>query len=336
MTQALQDAVRVIRTGVGLVRHDGIRVHIFDDSSDIERVETRLPMDLAIRDGQFKQGLLLDEQGRPQADLLVGLIQDKLFIVSRGLDAESVAHALGGGIAGDWDIFGIEGPFAWELMASWDSPGIIGLPYLGAFSPREGIHILRAGYTGEYGYLMLIRPDLSDAEWGQLGALGQAFDAKEVGLDAIQHCSLENWVFDPLRDGQHQLDALELQLRWRIDMTKEALGVDALRTHKSAGLRRRITAMSAPSSVSVGATVRADGRAIGTILATAPDLEGDTHRVLAVLDMPYAQPGIDSYLVDEVPCRTQSAPWVLNRSLYVNPQRHAYARRHDVVIPEAR
>jgi len=335
MTQKLREAVSVLRNGVGLVRHESLRVHIFGESAAIE-VETRLPMDLAIREGQFKQGLVLDDTGCPRADLLAGFIQHELFVVSRGLDAGRMTEALGGGSAGDWDIIGVEGPYAWELMASWDSPGIIGLPFMGAFSPKDGIHIIRAGFTGEYGYLLLVRPELAGRVWEELCSLGQAFDAAVVEQAAIQHCSLENWVFDPERDGKHTLDALELQLRWRVDMTKATPGLDALRAHKAAGLRRRITAMSAPSPVAIGADVLADDLLIGRVLATAPDLEGDTHRVLAVLDMPYAQPGIDSYVVDGVRCRTQSAPWVLNQSLYVNPQRHAYARRHEVVVPEAR
>ncbi|TNE92846.1 MAG: aminomethyl transferase family protein [Deltaproteobacteria bacterium] len=335
----LVDEVSTIRDRVALSLLPHVTVLHYAEDSALDALEERVATDLALRDGQFRQAVLLDDEGKPLADLLVGYVRGELFVFGQGLPAEALAQALTPDhvpthVHRDHTLMGVDGPFAWELMAKWDSPGIIGLPYLAAFQADDGSVVLRAGRTGEFGYLILAPDEVASDHFGRILELGEALDIGVVGQDALRHCSLENWVFDIHREGRSGLDAMELQLRWRIDFFKEeAVGLEAVKAHRASGLRRRLTAVDCPAQVSPGDAVTAEGAPIGAVVATAPDVFGDGHRVLAVLDMPYAQSGFE-YRIGEHPAHTRSAPWLLNRSLFVQPQKHEYAYRDEVEYPE--
>ena len=102
-----------------------------------------------------------------------------------------------------------------------------------------------------------------------------------------------------------------------------------LRVH----LRNHVLATSeAERETRVGDPLTVDGRRIGEVVARAPPLDGGGDRVLAALDLPYANPGLTCEL-DGAPVVTRSAPFVTNRSLFVNPQRHAWATRDEIELP---
>jgi glycine cleavage system aminomethyltransferase T len=79
---------------------------------------------------------------------------------------------------------------------------------------------------------------------------------------------------------------------------------------------------------------------IGTVLRAARSVTLGDHVAIGLLDIAHAHSGIESYAVAHagasVPVRTVSAPFVNNRSLFVNPQRHAFARRAEIAFPELR
>jgi len=328
----VEQEVSAIRNRVGLSVHPHLCILRYTDDDAIDAVQEKLPMNPGIREGQMKQGLLLDDAGRPIADLLVGFLRGQLLVLGRGMPRAELTAALGGGdpMHEDHTVLGVDGPFAWELMALWDSPGIVGLPYLGVFFADDQTIVVRAGRTGEYGYLLVVPHGSADNTWATLKESGRGMDTIAVGSDALRHCALENWVFDPYREGGAALDALELQLRWRVDFGQSSAGLDALRKR---GLSRRITAMTIAGDVAAGAPVTSDGATIGSVLTSVPEIGGSTRRVLAVLDLPFAQPGIDQYQIEGRPCRTLSPPWVLNLSLFVNPQKHDFERRDEIDLP---
>lgn len=332
----LRAQVRAIRSSVALGPRDGLTLLELDANAGLDALDGRVATALDIREAQFRQALRLDEAGRPIADLLVGFFRGTLHVMGLGLSHAEMIQALGAESARpvheDHVVFGLDGPFAWEVLSRWDTAAAVGLPYLGAYSPREGVLVIREGRTGEYGYSIIVPRDQADTVWEELVGAAAPMDPGFVGDDARRHCALENWVFDITRDGAFGLDALELQLTWRLDLLKEATGLDAIRAHRTSGLRRRIVAMQADGPVDSGATVTAAGSPIGQVLSTAPDLFGTDHRVVAVLDMPWANAGLE-YAIDDRPARTVSAPFVLNNSLFVNPQRHSWDTRDEIELP---
>lgn len=335
----LRAEVEAIRDRVALSVQPHYAVLQFDEDAALDALDTTVATDLAVRDGQFRQALLLDERGRPRADLLVGYVRGTLIVLGTGLPPDELAEALAPGHAvkhlhTHHTLIGIDGPFAWELMAKWDSPGIIGLPYLGAFRVEDESIVIRAGRTGEFGYLLITPNAVAKLHWDKLNEHGAALHAVVVGQAALRHCALENWVFDIHQEGRAELDAMELQLRWRIDLHKEAPGIACLLAHRTEGLRRRLTAVDSAQEHAAGAIVRHDDEAIGRVVACTRDLFGAGFRILAVLDMPYAQSGINAYAIDGEPVLTRSAPWVLNRSLFVQPHQHEYALRDEISYPD--
>jgi glycine cleavage system aminomethyltransferase T len=192
--------------------------------------------------------------------------------------------------------------------------------------------VIRAGHAGEYGYLVVCPRAQADTVWAELRAAGQRLEAGVVGLDALRHCAFENWVFDPHREGRSGLDALELQLTWRLDLLKAAPGLDAIRTHREGGLRRRIISIVAPRQPAAGTPVALDGDVVGEVIAAVPNLWGDDWRVLAAVQANEAHPGLNVVIANDM-CRTLSAPWVLNRSLFVNPQKHSWISRNQIALP---
>lgn len=322
----MNEDIAAIRGGVALARLPDVTVLRGPARPAIEQLDPRVATSLALRDASVRQALALDDAGRPTADLLVGVFRDELLAVASGaVDALGLAAA-------DAAVLSIDGPFAWELLAEWDTPGAIGLPYLGVYAPRDGVLVIRAGRTGEYGYSLVCERAVADAVWAELVDAGRALDARVVDPAALRHCALENRVFDLERDGAHGLDALELQLTWRLDLRKRATGLDAIRAHRASGLRRRVTGITGPEAA-LGAPVTLDGAPVGTVVAAVPDPGGETWRILAAIDMPWAWPGL-AVAVDGRPARSVSAPWVVNRSLFVNPQRHAWATRAEIPLPE--
>lgn len=341
-TAPLAEQIEAVRRRVGLIDYaagDATAPVLLQSPADaaLEALESVVATSLDLREASFRQALALDEQGRPALDLLLGIFRGQMWIFAQGGSADEVRARLGLPDAVDLTeehaLISVDGPFAWEVLGRWDTPTAIGLPYLGIYSPTQGVHVVRAGQTGEYGYLLVVQQDQAQAVKAGLEAACEGLEPVFVGTGALRHCSLENWIFDIGREGAHDLDALELQLTWRLDLEKQATGLDAIRAHRDAGLRRRLTALTTAQPVQVGDPVHVDGTEIGRVLGVAPRLDfGEGHSVLAVLDLPWAHPGLACEIGGQ-PAQTRSAPFLLNRSLFLNPQRHGWANRDEVELP---
>lgn len=336
-TRSLKGQISALRRSVTLAVRDDLVVLDAPADAALAAVDPHVATDLDLREAQLRQALALRDDGRPALDLLLGFFRGRMLIFAAGQSVEGTREqlALPGAtdLLADHVLFSIDGPFAWELLGRWDTPTAIGLPYLGVYTPQDGVHVVRAGDTGEYGYRILVRRDLAEQVWHALNTAAEGLEPARIGAEARRHASLENWVFDIQREGASDLDALELQLTWRLDLNKQATGLDAIRAHRETGLRRRLTAMTTASTVADGTAVAHEGTAIGRVLTSAPRLDfGSGHSVLAVLDMPYAHPGM-SYAIAGQTAQTVSAPFLLNRSLFLNPQRHAWANRDEVELP---
>lgn len=330
---ALADEVAALRLRVGISAPAHLTVLRYRGDAAWDALDARLPGSLNLREGQLRQTLLLGDDGRPLADLLIGQLGGDAVIVGRGMAADDLVDALGGAPERvESEAVGVDGPFAWELLAAWDTPGVIGLPYLGAFATADGTWVLRSGGTGEFGYLLLPPPGRGGATRDRLLDLGQRLDARPVGFAALQRCGVEAFVYDPwLWTGA---DALELQLTWRLDLHKQAPGLDAIRAHRASGLRRRVTALRPLDAEPVGLDTRAQVVTAGEqgIGVTMVSARGAPSCVIGLLDRAFAHPG-QTYAIDGQPCASISAPFVANRSLFVNPQKHEYARRHEIELP---
>ena len=339
-----RDETYVVRHSVGLSQPDQV-LHIRITGSGaydaVGRVFTR---ELYLRDGQLSHGLLLEEDGRVFADCYLARDGADFFLLAEGPTAEDLVAYLHRHFDGVDDVdvtdqrettsvIGIDGPYAWELMASLVGPEVIGLPYL-TFFQFDDVVCCRVGKTGEYGYQLLVPHESHGELRERLLRLGEPLDTGPVELAALDTCALENWFFNIRGEGRHGLTPLELQLQWRVSRKTSFVGSEALKLRRTAGIEQRLTCLVSPSPIQVDDPVRRDETDLGRVIhAGYSALRGDWVG-LALIDMPYAHPGVDALHVrDEREARTVAPPVITNRSLYVNPQVHSYASRHDDDFP---
>jgi glycine cleavage system aminomethyltransferase T len=333
--------IHAVRTGVAFCAEPTmvcLRVSGDDAFPTLDRV---CAADLFVRDGQVRPSVLLDEQGRVFADVYVGQDDDALLLMSEGPSAAQLtehlrAHAPSGAsltieeLTASHDLLSVHGPYAWELIGELLGPDLIGLPYL-YFYRTEGILCLRGGKTGEYGYDLFIPRDHTGEIRERLEVKGSAFDLRQVGLEALSQCSLENGFFDIRREGRHGLTPIELGLQWRVSYRKDHVGAPVLAAQRAAGVARRATYLVAQGPIAEDDAVELDGERIGHVLSAGASPILKTHVGVALLDRPFFHAGIDRFTAagagERVHVLTVSPPVLVNRSLYINPQRHSYATR---------
>lgn len=346
--------VRAIRESVALSALPHVTCLRVSGDGAHDALDRIVPADLFVRDGQIRHTLLLREDGTPLVDLYLCGDDDGFLLVGEGTSAGDLhahvrAHVPPGAaidIAAMHEthtMLSINGPFAWELLAAIEGPDVIGLPYLTFYRPVPGRITLRAGKTGEFGYDLLVPRADAPALWERIVRAGRPLDLALAGTDALWHCQLENWFFNVHREGQSDLTPIELQLQWRVSPVKDYLGAAALRARRSAGVTHRVTALEARGPIAAGDALVFEGEPIGRVLHAEPSLTlGDRHVGVGLLRVAYAHSGIDRYAARSAanerviePVRTVSAPFVDNRSLHVNPQKHAYAIRSEIPFPRA-
>lgn len=308
------------------------------------------PAELFLREGQVLQTLLLRADGTPLSDLYLARDEEDYVLLSVGPTAdELVAHVRAnllagpGGAALDVTVtdlgvgataVALDGPYAWELLAAVTTPEVIGLPYASLFRHERWLCV-RGGKTGEYGYSLLVPDDEVAVLEARLAGAGPEFGLSALGAAALDQAQLEGWFFNIRREGQLGLGPLELQQQWRLSAHKDHLGGAALRAQRAQGARRRTTCVVSAAPLLAGDAVCYRGRPIGALLNAGYSHTRGDHVGMALLDLPFAYPGVTCYEV--VPAgggpaaalRTVSPPVLNNRSLHVNPQRHRYALRGD-------
>ncbi len=344
---SMDDEIRALRTSVALAAGDHVTCLRIEGESAHEALDHVVAGDLFLQDGQMRPSLLLDENARPFADILVARDDEAFYLLAEGPSpAELVVfldnHFPAGIEAtvsrcdGTHRILSVHGPYAWELCAAVLGPDVGSLPYL-AFYKTDDAVCFRSGKTGEYGYDLLIPEEQTSRMREAFIAKGAAFDLALASLSAVDQCALENGFFNIRREGQAGLSPLELGLQWRVSSRKEYVGSAALRSRREAGALARVGWAVAGAAVAEGDTVFLDDQRIGRVLVAGFSVLRDEWVALVLLDRPYAYPGIDRYEVDHggvrLPLRTVSAPVINNRSLYVSPQRHTYRERDESKMP---
>jgi glycine cleavage system aminomethyltransferase T len=340
------EQVKAIRHGVTSTVADHVNVVRLSGDGAREAVDRLCPCNVFLRDSDVRQTLLLDEHGIVLADVYLARDDDSwlLFVegpsrdvllahieavVGHSADVENVSESHG--------IVSINGPFAWELMAALEGEAIVAFRYLSLYHPREGVTYMRAGKTGEFGYDLLVPRGELEATVATLQDVGHNFGLMTAGQEALSHCAFESWFFDIHHHSSAACTPLELGLQWRLDYDKTFLGSEAIAARRQQR-RRRLTGLRCDRPIREGDTLKHGDVEVGTIVrATRSHTLGEWIGA-AMIDMAYAHSGIDSYLArhtngEMTPLATVSPPFVVNLSLFIDPQRHTYADRGNVFYP---
>lgn len=341
----LVNEVTAIRTATAISDAPHIAVVRLSGEDAFDVLDRTCTCDLYLQDAQMRFALLLGEDGNAIADLYVCRDDEDYVVLAEGISRKALVDVFRNegrrvevrDIGEEYDMLSLHGPFAWEFLAEFAGPDVIGLPYLSLFH-LDGMMCFRGGKTGEYGYDLLVPKEELASVREKMFGVGAAFDLTQVSLEAVDLCSFENWFFNARKEGQAGLGPLELGLQWRVSYGKEYRGSSALAAHRREGAKQRIVCALGRSPLPLAPVTTQKGDVIGRVVRSEHSPLLDAHIGMVLLDRAYAYSGIDTYVVmpegdsaSAIPIQTVSPPSINNRSLYVNAQKHSYATRekHD-------
>ena len=338
---SLAAEVQAVRTSIGMTDADHLACVRVGGPAAHELLDRVSPRPLFVRASQMLHGLLLADDATPLADAYFCCDEEDYLVVTEGMTGAAAAAYLRNRASGldvqledlspSHAFVSLDGPYAWELVAALTSPDVIGMPYLSFFHDGPLI-CFRAGKTGEYGYDLLIPRERLDATRARIRELGAELALAPVTLAAIDVCMLEAGFFNARTQVRPGLTPLELQLQWRVDKRRTFPGSEALAARRAARTHR-VALIASEQVLAVDAPIELAGRAVGRVLDAAPSPTRGDALALALLELPLGQAGLAGFSSGGVACHTISAPAVNNRSLYVDPQRHAWATRDAQTFP---
>ena len=301
----------------------------------------------------MRHTLLLREDAGVFADVYIGSADDGLYVLAEGPTEAELAGWLEAlrarrfpssrvevrSHAEERVTLGIDGPYAWEVVSGLLGRAVLGMPYL-TLLRRDDVLCLRAGKTGEYGYL-LVAPRSQGVELeARLAEVGRPLGLVTVGREALDVCALENGHFSmrTLRDTAlaRPLTPIELQLQWRVAYDREFVGSEALRARRAEGPRVRATSFTAEGPLSPGQPVRLGDDDVGEVLAASvsPTLGGWVGTALLARRLAHPHVELTSTSAGgPVRVTTRTPPLVDNLSLHVDPHKHSFATRATAISP---
>lgn len=355
MSQSLEAELRGLRSSAGVSRAEHIAVVRVDGPDAFDLLEHASTRRLYLREGQMRHTLLLREDAGIFADVYMGSADDGLYVLAEGpTEAELVAYleqlrdrrAPAGraevhGQAEERVTLGIDGPYAWEVVSGLLGRAVVGMPYL-TLLRRDDVLCLRAGKTGEYGYLLLVpRSQASELE-ARLAEVGRPLGLVTVGRDALDVCALENGHFSMrmLRTTAlaRPLTPIELQLQWRVAYDKDSVGSEALRARRAEGPKVRATSFTADGALAAGQTVQLGGEDAGEVLAASFSWTLGGWVGSALLARRVAHPHVELTATSDagvVHVTTRTPPLIDNLSLHVDPHKHSFATSAANATPAA-
>ena len=332
---SVADEVRAIRSSAGLSRPGHVAIARVEGPGALDLLQRASTQSPYVREGRVRHTLLLREDASVFADAFVVKVEDAFVVLAEGPTERDLFRWLAStkrdeqvevrGMSHEWVAFGVDGPYAWEVVSGVLGPVVLGMPYL-TLLRRDEVLCLRAGKTGEYGYVLLVPREGAAEMETRLLEVGRALDLAAVGLEALDVCALESWHFSMRNMRRAELTPIELQLQWRVVYTREFIGAEALRARRAEGAKARVTCFSSAAEFTPGERVRLGELEVGEVLAAraSPTLGVTVGSVL--LDRRFAHPHLSLTAGDRA-LRTMTASLVDNLSLRVQPHKHSYATR---------
>ena len=298
------------------------------------------------RAGRVYTALLLRDDGGILADLLIVGEPGGALLLAEGASVEEVIGCIRhhqpvgsrvelSDLALSHAMLTIEGPFAWELLGELAESEAFAAPFHTAFQiEAHNCVAIRAGIAGEYAYHLLVAREHESGLRARLAELAPRFELQVIEPAARALAALEQGSFTMGLGAADALTPFELQLQWRIDYKLGVPGISAVRALRNDGKAGRITWWVAPQDAapSSGSAVTFGGREVGSVIHAqhSPVLECAVG--LALLERAVAHPDLRMQC-DCGPLHTVAPPLLNNRSLFVHPHRHSFARRHEGSYP---
>ncbi|MDA1193869.1 MAG: glycine cleavage system aminomethyltransferase GcvT [Planctomycetota bacterium] len=236
-----------------------------------------------LRHGRAKYGFLLNADGYPIDDVLVYRDHEVIHIVinATGRDGDGPwvqqqceaagFNATVEDVSESQAMIALQGRASEHVLQPLCGTDLSAVRYYGfANAPVCGHPALlaRTGYTGEDGFELFFDPQHAPAVWDALLESGAALEVRPIGLGARDLLRLEAGM--PLY-GQEittEIDPLEADLAFGVDLTKDAtVGVSALRARQAAGVARTAISLAQVGGrvPRTGCPVLRDGQRVGIV-----------------------------------------------------------------------
>ena len=209
----------------------------------------------ALNIGKCKYGFLLNDSGGVIDDLIVyKLSQDELMIVvnasRRTLDFKTLESRIKTGTLEDNSLkiakLDIQGPNSKKILQNYFDVNLDDLKFFSFVQTKifgEDCLLSRTGYTGELGYELYIDAPTSNKIWDELISIG----VKPAGLGARDALRLEMGYSLYGNDLTQNITPLEANLGMFINLKRDYIGMQALKTQKENGVKRILIAFKTTS-----------------------------------------------------------------------------------------
>ncbi|HEX7511600.1 MAG TPA: hypothetical protein VF335_09885 [Chitinivibrionales bacterium] len=251
-----------IRDAVGITDFSFMQKFKIPEEKGVDFFDGLLAGNVAkVRFGRVLHTFLADERGKLVADCYMANNDEELFLLCESIvgDAElkdllAQNGAQGAGledISETHVVLCVDGVRAWAVVKELFGADVLGLPYLSIERypfEQNTVHLLRAGKTSEFGYLLLSPVACAPGLFEKLSACAVKQSGGLCGVSIHNDLRLEGRFFNIFAEGARVGDPLSLGLQWMIDFDKEKfLGRQVIMDRRTAGLTHKIIGVKGES-----------------------------------------------------------------------------------------
>ncbi|MDA0637856.1 aminomethyl transferase family protein [Nonomuraea sp. MCN248] len=213
----------------------------------------------------------------------------------------------------DLTLIGLEGPYAWGVVGRLIDGELASLPFESvAEAVWDGVDIVfaRTGFTGEYGYQMIVPRQEAARLWELC-----LEHARPSGQEALELAMLEVRQPMPRHEASPGASVIEIGANWLVDITKETfVGREAVLEAFESGTGRATIGFTCVTGVPTpGTRLMAGEQVIGEVVHAVHSVGLGATLGLARVDRDLAAAGLD-LSVGGVGATTLTSPYIVPKS----------------------
>ncbi|WP_062432616.1 aminomethyltransferase family protein [Herbidospora daliensis] len=266
--------------------------------------------------------LVLDDEGRVVDQVLAFGREDGLLLESSvGAGTRLLAHLRSVGDddveitdrSADLTVIGLEGPYAWGVVGRLIDGELASLPFEAVSDTVWNdveIVFARTGFTGEYGYQMIVPIESAADLWR-----ATLEHVTPSGQEALELAMLEVRQPIPRLETAGDVNVIEIGANWLVDVTKdEFVGKEAVLAAFESRQGRRTVGFSGGDTVpEPGARVLAGGEDVGEVVFAVRSVGLGTTLGLARVEAGLAAAGLE-LTVEGAGVTTLTSPYIVPKS----------------------
>jgi len=326
-----------IRDAVGITDFSFMQKFKVPEDRGVDFLDGLLAGNVAkVRFGRVLHTFLADDSGRLVADCYMANNDEELVLLCESIVGDEALKDLlsrhGAREAGLEDIsetyvaLSVDGVKAWAVVKELFGADVLGLPYLSIERypfEQETVHVLRAGKTSEFGYLILAPNSCAARLFERLRESALKNSGGLCGVAIHNDLRLEGRFFNIFAEGASVGDPLSLGLQWMIDFDKEKFsGREAILAKRTTGLTHKIIGIKSESNsveLKRGDSIFDETGKISEVVASCHSYVLDCAVGLALFPLSCAYSGLPFRLgnISGPEIKTVSMPPIMPKSLSV-------------------